>query len=271
MLDQKNYRTILIDRRADGVAIATLNRPERLNAVNGELHHELSTLPRDADSDRDVRALVITGAGRAFCAGGDFSPGALPIGSHGIAVEEEARRIVDHMLECSKPIISAVNGYAMGLGSTVALLADVVVAGRSAVFADTHVSMAIGAGDGGQLIWPLLVGVNKAKYFLMTGDRVGAEEAERIGLVNFVVDDAELLEKALSIAVRLAAGPSQAIAASKAAINLWMRSLSSQILPLSLSIETACFGRADNIEAVRAFNEKRPPKFRRDQGEPTES
>src|SRR5690606_26019443 len=111
------------------------------------------------------------------------------IGAHGTHGMEEARRIVDHILECRKPIISAVNGYAMGLGATVSLLADVVVAGRSAVFADTHVVMGIGAGDGGQLIWPLLIGVNKAKYFLMTGDRVNAEEAERIGLVNFLVDD----------------------------------------------------------------------------------
>lgn len=262
MLDQAKYTSINIERLDGGVAVATLNRPERLNAVNGDLHHELTTLPRDFDGDEGVRALVITGAGRAFCSGGDFSPGATPIGgSHGITAGEEGRRIVDHMLECSKPIISAVNGYAMGLGSTIALLADVVVAGRSAVFADTHVAMAIGAGDGGQLIWPLLVGVNKAKYFLMTGDRVGAEEAERIGLVNFVVDDEELMDKALGVATRLAAGPAQAIAASKAAVNAWMRSLSSQIVPLSLSVELACFGSADNREAVQAFNEKRPPKF----------
>ncbi|HXK21543.1 MAG TPA: enoyl-CoA hydratase-related protein [Myxococcota bacterium] len=263
MLEQKNYGTILIDKRPDGVAIATLNRPEKLNAVNGDLHHELGALTRDAEGDRDVRALLITGAGRAFCAGGDFSPGALPIGSHGTSAFEEGRRIVDHILECSKPIVSAVNGYAMGLGATVALLADVVVAARSAVFADTHVAMGIGAGDGGQLIWPLLVGVNRAKYYLMTGERVGAEEAERIGLVNFVVDDAELMTRALAIASRLAQGPSQAIAASKMAINHWMRSVSSTVLPHSLALEAACFGSADNREAVAAFNEKRRPVFKR--------
>jgi enoyl-CoA hydratase len=224
VLDQDNYTSIQIEKRSDGVAVATLNRPERLNAVDGALHHELTTLPRDFDGDPAVRALVITGAGRAFCSGGDFSPGSLPIGTHGITAEEEGRRIVDQMLECSKPILSAVNGYAMGLGATVALLSDVVVAGRSAVFADTHVVMAIGAGDGGQLIWPLLVGVNKAKYFLMTGDRVGAEEAERIGLVNFVVDDADLMETALGIATRLAAGPAQDIPSSNKHKNNFMRS-----------------------------------------------
>jgi enoyl-CoA hydratase len=261
MLDQSNYERFLIDKRDDGVAVATINRPEKLNAVDGVLHHELTTLTRDVTGDPTVRVLLITGTGRAFCAGGDFSPGALPIGHHGTPAMEEARRIVDHMLECPKPIVSAVNGYAMGLGATIALLADVVVAGRSAVFADTHVAMGIGAGDGGQLIWPLLVGVNKAKFFLMTGERVKADEAERIGLVNFVVDDEELLERALAIASRLAAGPAQAISASKMAINLWMRSISAQVVPLSLALEEACFGTADNKEAVTAFNEKRSPTF----------
>jgi enoyl-CoA hydratase len=261
-LEHESYSSILIERRADGVVLATFNRPEKLNAVDGALHHELTTLPRDFESDAEMRALVITGAGRAFCAGGDFSPGRLPTGSRGVSTTEEGRRIVDHMLECTKPIISAVNGYAMGLGATVALFADVVVAGRSAVFADTHVAMGIGAGDGGQVIWPLLVGVNKAKYFLMTGDRVSAEEAERIGLVSFVVDDAELLDRAIGIASRLAAGPTQAIAASKVAINLWMRAMSAQVLPMSLSAEMSCFGSDDNIEAVTAFGEKRQPHFR---------
>jgi enoyl-CoA hydratase len=261
VLDQANYKTIAIEKRDDGVAVATLNRPERLNAVNGDLHHELTTLTRDADRDAAVRALVITGAGRAFCAGGDFSPTTTPLGAYGTPVMEEGRRIVDHLLECRIPVISAVNGYAMGLGATVALLADVVVAGRSAVFADTHVVMGIGAGDGGQVIWPLLIGVNKAKYFLMTGDRVGAEEAERIGLVNFVVEDDQLMEKALAIASRLATGPTAAISASKMAINAWMRSISATVLPLSLSLEDANFHTKDHKEAVKAFNEKRKPNF----------
>ena len=151
----------------------------------------------------------------------------------------------------------------MGLGATVALLCDVVVAGRSAVFADTHVKMGIGAGDGGQLIWPLLIGVNKAKFFLMSGERVNAEEAERIGLASFVVPDEELLERAIAIAAKLAAGPSQAIAASKMAVNAWMRSISASVMPLSLQLEDACFGSPDQKEAVAAFNEKRDPTFGR--------
>ncbi len=263
MLDPAAYTTIAIEKRDDGVAVCTLNRPERLNSVNATMHRELATLARDIQSDRAVRAAVITGAGRAFCAGGDFSPGGEAMGSTTGGPMEEARRIVDHMLECEKPLISAVNGYAMGLGATVALLCDVVVAGRSAVFADTHVKMGIGAGDGGQLIWPLLVGVNKAKYFLMSGERVTGEEAERIGLASFLVEDDALMERALSIATTLANGPAQAITASKMAINAWMRSISSLVTPLSLQLEDACFGSRDNKEAVAAFNEKRPPNFRK--------
>ena len=203
--------------------------------------------------------LVVTGAGRAFCAGGDFSP--TGVGNDRAITLEEGRQIVDHLLECSKPVISAVNGYAMGLGATVALLADVVYAARSATFADTHVVMGIGAGDGGQLIWPLLLGVNRAKYFLMTGDRVPAEEAERLGLVNFVVDDGTVVDEALALAARLAAGPGLAISASKMAINGYMRMVSNLVLPLSLSLEGRTMSSADHREAVAAFQEKRPPTY----------
>ena len=258
MLDPAAYTAIAIERHDDGVAVATLNRPQRLNAVDAAMHYELSTLALDADADPDVRVLVITGAGRAFCAGGDFA-GAGPAG--GDTTFTEARRIVDGLLECRKPIVSAVNGYAMGLGATVALLCDVVVAARSAVFADTHVNMGIGAGDGGQVIWPLLMGVNRAKYYLMTGEHLRADEAERLGLVTFLTDDGGALDRALEIARRLAAGPAVAIAASKVPINHWIRAQAAQILPLSLALEERCFRTDDAREAVAAFQEKRPPRF----------
>ncbi len=258
MLEPSSFTTIDIDKRDNGVAIATLNRPERLNAVNGTMHHELAGICRAADADPDVKVLVFTGAGRAFCAGGDFGPDSEV--THRITLED-ARMIVDHLLEAHIPIISAVNGYAMGLGATVALLCDVVVAAESAVFADTHVKLGIGAGDGGQVIWPFLMGVNRAKYYLMTGDRLDAAEAERLGLVNFVVPDDELMDRALEIADRLAAGPSLAIAASKVPINNWLRTVSAQVLPLSLSMEGATMRSADAREAAQAFQEKREPDF----------
>jgi enoyl-CoA hydratase len=137
------------------------------------------------------------------------------------------------------------------------------VAARSAVFADTHVRMGIGAGDGGQVIWPLLMGVNRAKFFLMTGNRLSADEAERMGLVNFVVDDGEVVNRATEIAGRLAAGPLDAIIASKVPINQWIRAQAAQILPLSLAMEEANMHSADAREAQRAFVEKREPNYGR--------
>ncbi len=261
MLTQDRYTTIVIEKRENGVAIATLNRPEKLNAVDAAMHTELTTLSLEANEDPDVLALVITGAGRAFCAGGDFSGSSQSPVRGGNVTMREARQIVDNLLDCEKPVITAVNGYAMGLGATVALLGDVVVAGKSAVFADTHVRMGIGAGDGGQVIWPLLMGVNKAKYFLMTGDRLPAEEAERLGLVSFLVEDDQLMKQALEIADRLAAGPGRAISASKVPINKYIKMVSNLVLPLSLKLEEANMASEDAREAARAFQEKREPKF----------
>ena len=263
MLTSANYKTMTIDRREGGVAVLTLNRPERLNAVNGTLHSELARFSTDFANDRDLRVLVITGAGRAFCAGGDFSPDD-PVGSdpNGPDMWAEARQIVDRILECEKPIISAVNGYAMGLGATVALLADVVVVSSKSVIADTHVKMGIGAGDGGQLIWPYLIGVNRAKYYLMTGDHISGKEAFEMGLASFYVEEnADVLPKALEIAEKLAAGAPQAIAASKVAVNAYLRSVSSMIMPIGLRYEQQTMRSKDHQEAVTAFQEKRTPSF----------
>jgi enoyl-CoA hydratase len=263
MLRQENYQTMKIERRDDGIAVVSLDRPERLNAVNGRMHAELARVSRDFADDRELRVMVLTGTGRAFCAGGDFSPGD-PIGSNpdGPNMWVEARQIVDHILECEKPIVAAVNGYAMGLGANVALLCDVVVAGPSSVFADTHVNMGIGAGDGGQLFWPFLIGVNRAKYYLMTGDRLKGREAFEAGLVNFYVEsDAEVLPKALEIAARLAAGAPRAITASKMAVNAYLRAVSSLVMPLCLAEERLTMQTEDHREAVRAFQEKRPARF----------
>jgi enoyl-CoA hydratase len=263
MLKQENYETMQIERRDNGVVVVTLNRPERLNAINGPMHAELATFSRDFANDRDLRVLVLTGAGRAFSAGGDFSPGNR-IGSNpeGPPMMVEARQIVDHLLECEKPLVSAVNGYAMGLGANVALLCDVVLAGPSAVFADTHVNMGIGAGDGGQLIWPFLIGVNKAKYYLMTGDQLTGKEAEEIGLVNFYVEEhADLMPRALEVADKLAAGAPQAVAASKMAVNAYLRSVSSMVMPICLKYEELTMQTEDHKEAVLAFQEKRAPNF----------
>ena len=226
------------------------------------MHYELTTLPRDADADPDVKVLVITGAVCAFSSGGDFGPSdeRSPSPQYGNRMHEP-RLVVDSMLDREKPVIAAVNGYALGLGATYALLADVVVSGRSIVFGDTHVRMGISAGDGGGVIWPLLMGVARAKYYLMTGEHIKAEEAERLGLVNFVVDDDALMDRAMEIADRLAAGPSYAIAASKVPINKYIKFVSNIVLPLSLAMEEISMTKHDFREAVAAFQEKREPNF----------
>ncbi len=260
MLNQASYETIQIEKK-DGIAILTLNRPERLNAVNGAMHSELMTLFLDVQADPDVRAAVLTGAGRAFCAGGDFGSAADMRSKSGLAMIQEARRIVDNLLDCEKPVVSAVNGAAAGLGATIALLCDVVIAARNARIGDPHVKMGITAGDGGAVIWPLLVGVNRAKYMLMTGDLITAGEALEMGLVNRVVEEGEALNEATAIARRLANGAPYAVQSSKIAVNKFIKMVSNLVLPLSLSLEEVSMTKDDHREAVRAFQEKREPTF----------
>jgi len=258
MLTQEKYQRMKIDRRANGVVLVSLNRPEKMNAIDNQLHHEMMTFSRDFADDPELRVLVLAGEGKAFCVGGDFSAdSAIDMPSL-----TEARRIIDHILECEKPIISAVQGYALGLGANIALLCDVVVAGPDAKFGDTHVKMGIGAGDGGQLIWPMLIGVNRAKYYLMTGDMISGKEAADMGLAGFYVEQTkDLMPKALEIADKLAAGAPLAIAASKAAVNAYMRTVSASVMPISLQAEGLTLHSQDYKEAVAAFQEKRPAKF----------
>jgi enoyl-CoA hydratase/carnithine racemase len=262
MLNQEDYETIRISKE-DGIAVLTLNRPERLNAVDATMHSELASIFRTIDTDPDVRVAILTGAGRGFCSGGDFGPGR-GIGSErksGLTMMQEARRIVDGILDLEKPIIAAVNGAAVGLGATIALFCDVVIASKNARFGDTHVKMGITAGDGGAVIWPLLIGVNRAKQMLMTGDLINAEKACELGLVSEVTDEGEALNEAMLLARRLADGPPYAIQSTKVAVNKFIREISNLVLPLSLSLEEVSMTKEDHREAVRAFQEKRDPKF----------
>ncbi len=261
MLRQDDYETILIEQTDDGVATLTLNRPERLNAVNGAMHSELSTIFYALHADTAVRAAVLTGAGRGFCSGGDFSQGANMRTKTGLTLMQEARRIVDGILDLEKPIVAAVNGAAAGLGATIALCCDVVIAARNARIGDPHVKVGLTAGDGGALMWPLLVGVNRAKYMLMTGDLIEAEEAQQMGLVNRVVDEGKALPEAQALAQRLAAGPPFAVQSSKMAVNRFIKAVSNLVLPYSLAMEEVSQQKDDHREAVAAFQEKREPRF----------
>ena len=260
-LKQENYDAIRIEKHENGVAVATLNKPDKLNAIDPNMHLEVTALARDMEEDPEVKVLVLTGAGRGFCAGGDFSPSQSRFS--GPRIWRQARQLVDDILDCEKPIITAVNGPAMGLGSTIALLGDVVFMARSATIGDTHTRIGMGCGDGGQVYWPLLMGPSRAKYYMMTGDVLSAEDAEKLGLVNFVVDDDQLMKQALELADRLARGPGLAISASKMGINKYIKFVSNLVLPYTLELQRSnLYNTEDSEEAMKAFREKREPVFK---------
>lgn len=254
------YQFIAFERDA-GVLTMRLNRPEAMNAIHGPLHTELSTVFADIAADRSVYAVVLTGEGKGFCGGGDLSwfRDATPAQIDTLFIE--ARKIIMDLLEVPQPIVAAVNGHAAGLGATLALFCDVIVVADAAKISDPHVRVGVAAGDGGAVIWPLLVGPARAKEYLMTGDSLSAAEAERIGLVNRVVPQAEVLANATQIARRFAEGPRRAVEATKALVNKLIRDAANLVLDTSLALEKANFFDADHKEAIAAFAERRAPRF----------
>ncbi len=261
MPDYSRYHTLQIDC-ADQVATVTLHRPEALNAVNEPMHTELETLFAEIAYDDAINAIVLTGAGRAFCAGGDIKgmDSRVRAGVRRVPLRG-AKRLIQHMLEVEQPIIGAINGDAVGLGATVALLCDIIIADERARFGDTHIKVGLVAGDGGAVVWPLLVGVARAKEFLLTGDLITATEAERSGLVNRVVPAGQAYTEGLALAKRLAAGPTRAIRWTKLALNKRLKDEVNLVLDASLAVETLSMATDDHREAARAFVEKRPPRF----------
>ena len=248
MVDYSSYRTIIVEK-ANKVATITLNRPDRLNAIGDGMHEELEHVFGQLNDDIEVNAVILTGAGRAFCAGGDISG----MGGDGeskdsapaaaITMSRGPRRLILNLLEVEVPIITAINGAAVGLGATLALFGDVIIASENARIADTHVRLGLVAGDGGAVIWPLLVGVHRAKQYLLTGDFVSAEEAERIGLVNQVVPAEELMPTARALAERLASGPTWAMRWTKASINKLIRERMNLILDTLARVRRIEFSR----------------------------
>jgi enoyl-CoA hydratase/carnithine racemase len=246
MLDPATYRTI--DVAVDGataVAMLTLNRPDKANAVDDVMHSELSRVFAAAQDDVRVRAVVLTGAGRTFSAGGDESSDRQYATSSGRTPIEEARHIVDDIVGLTKPLVAAVNGHAIGLGAVLATLADVSYVSERAKLGDLHVHAALPAGNGAAVIWPLLVGLNRAKYLLMTGDVLTAAEAERLGLVTRVVPPADVVPSALAMAQRLATLAPQAVQGTKAAVNRLLAMASGAVLPFSLALEAAAMEHDD--------------------------
>jgi enoyl-CoA hydratase len=259
-MDHAAYRFIRFCAEG-GVLTVTLNRPEAMNAINAGLHTELSKVFGDIAADPSVHAVVLTGAGKGFCGGGDLSWFRDITRPEVDTLFEEARKIVVDLLEVRQPIVAAVNGHAAGLGATLALLCDVVYMADTARLSDPHVRVGVAAGDGGAAIWPLLVGPARAKEYLMTGDSLAAAEAQRIGLVNHVVAAQDVLARATEMARRFADGPRRAVQATKASVNKLVRDAVNLVLDTSLALEKANFFDEDHKEAIAAFAERRPPRF----------
>ncbi|WP_193045619.1 enoyl-CoA hydratase-related protein [Mycolicibacterium baixiangningiae] len=253
-------KEFLIERKPNGVLLVTLNRPEQLNALTMPMFEQMGDLLLDIDRDPQTRVAVFTGAGRGFCTGMDVAQPDPSLEEAIVLMETERRRILT-MLNMDKPIISAINGPAVGWGLSLALLADISVAAEDAILMDGHTRVGVVAGDHSSLIWPLLVGMAKAKYYQLTSARMTGIEAERNGLVSVVEPREKVLERALAIADDLALGSQRAIQWTKRSLNAgWLTNAFPQH-ELSAALETLNFAGADYLEARQAFRDRRPTRF----------
>jgi enoyl-CoA hydratase/carnithine racemase len=261
-MDYSDYRHLLFERRDHGVLLITLNRPEVLNAAHEAMHTEMAGIWRDVSRDEDTRVAVVTGAGKAFSAGGDLAMVERIAGDYEGTTRMlgEMSDLVYNMINCEKPVISAINGVAVGAGLVVALLADISICAEQARLGDGHVKLGAAAGDHAAIIWPLLCGMAKARYYLLTGEMVSGTEAERIGLVSKALPEPEVLPEALRIAQALATGSQLAVRLTKKALGSWLRT-AGPIFDQSAAYEMLTFMGPDVREGAAALRQKRPPRF----------
>jgi enoyl-CoA hydratase len=256
------FQSLIFERPEPGILRVVMRNPGKLNAAGHEMHRDLANVWPVVDRDPEVRVVVVQGADGVFSAGGDLDlvrDIAADFETR-IRVHREARDLVYNLINCSKLIVSAIQGPAVGAGLVVGLLADVSVAGRSARLIDGHTRLGVAAGDHAAVIWPLLIGMAKAKYHLLTCEPISGEEAERMGLVSLVADDDRVLETALGVARRLAAGSQSALRFTKYAINNWLR-MAGPTFDASLSMEFLGFSGPDVQEGIASIREKRAPRF----------
>lgn len=261
------YDFIRVEVADTGVATVTLNDPDKLNSIGPEQHRELEDIWIDLARDESIRVIVLTGAGRAFSAGGDVKRMAQRAGTefgleYALRVPQNTLRLFEHMLLVPQPIIAAVNGDAIGLGLTVALFADMSLVADDARLGDTHVKVGLVAGDGGAVVWPLLVGPQRAKEFLMRGKLLKGAEAAAMNLVNYAYPKDQVLAEAVKIAEEIAGQPVWAVRWSKAAVNKLLKAQLNQILELSIAYESLTMLTQDYKEAATAFAEKRKPEYK---------
>jgi enoyl-CoA hydratase len=261
-LSYDNYNAITAQRR-DRILTLTMNRSEQLNAINEELHEELSRIFYDVAGDEETDVVVLTGAGDAFCAGGDLD---WIDEMHGDArafarTVWEGKRIVNSLLDIEQPVIARLPGHAIGLGCTLALFCDIIYAADTAKIGDPHVSVGLVAGDGGAVIWPQLIGYPRAKEYLMTGDLLTANRAAEIGLINHAVPADQLDDAVDAMAERLAGGATNAIRWTKAAVNLGLKQVANAVLDTAFNFEAMSQMTEDHKIATQAFLNKEKPKF----------
>ncbi len=257
-----DYKQLTFSRRDHGVLLITINRPEKYNAADEELHGELARVWNDVAADPETRVAVITGAGRAFSAGGDLAMVERMAGDYDRVSHmlKEMSELVYNMINCDKPIVSAINGVAVGAGTVAALLADVAIAAEDARIGDGHVKLGVAAGDHAAIIWPLLAGMAKARYYLLTGEMITGAEAERIGMVAKALPKDQVLDEALRVAGQLATGSQPAIRLTKRVLNNWLRA-AGPTFDASAAYEMLTFMGPDVTEGVAALREKRAPRF----------
>lgn len=259
------FTALTVDRSDAQVAVITLVRPELHNRVDQALHVELIAALGELADDGDVRAVVLRSTGKTFSAGGDFdmmqAASADPTVRRRIV--DDAQRLVQAFLVLPQPIIAAVQGPAIGLGATLVLLCDAVVAARSATFADSHVAIGLVAGDGGCLAWPQSAGMIRARRHLLTGDPIDAALAYTCGMVTDLVEDpAEVTGTALQIAIRIAGLAPLAVQGTKRALNRVSQQRAGEVVELSLALEAQTLASEDLLEGIAAFQQRRPPEFR---------
>ncbi|MBT4161298.1 MAG: enoyl-CoA hydratase/isomerase family protein [Gammaproteobacteria bacterium] len=258
----EKYHDIRFEEKDHGILLMTLDRPESLNATDARMHNALSRLWLDIDDDPDVRVVVVTGAGDAFSAGGDLNWIETMVNDYdGMkAALREAGDIVYRMSQCPKIIISAINGTAVGAGLAIALMADISIMAEEAKITDGHVRLGVAAGDHANIVWPLLCGLAKAKYYLLTAEFIDGKTADQIGLVSKAVPRDQLMEEAMKVATKIATGPQDAARWTKRALNLWVTQ-AAPAFDASLALEMLSFMGPDPKEGVAALKEKRRPNF----------
>ena len=262
---KKTYDQFEFDSPGERILRITLNKPETYNSLDADGHRQLTNIWRDIDMDREVSVVILTGKGKAFSSGGDFSMIKNNIENWNDTVNawKEARDLVYNIINCSKPIVSAVNGVAVGAGLVAALLADVSIIAKSARVLDGHTRLGVAAGDVACINWVILCGMAKAKYYLLTCEPVYGEEAERIGLFSLCTEDDELEAKSLEVANKLVSGAPAATRWTKLALNNWYR-MAGPIFDNSLALEMLGFKGPEAKEGLASHLEKRKPNFDKD-------